>query len=282
MKLVTTTEIIGRRFSDEKAVRLIAEAGFDGYDYNLCSMHEKSNPLGSADWKKHVKNIKAIADDLNIPCLQAHAPFGELKNKQEATESLDGIFRSIEIASIVGCPILVVHPGNDFTAEQNYEYIYSKILPFAREANVKIATENMWNWDEETYTHPAACGTEKDFIAHVDIACDEFMTACLDIGHSHMAQAPGAPNLIRALGKNRLGALHVHDNDLCHDSHTIPFLGNIDWNAVILALKEINYQGNFTFEADSFLRGFPEELLPSALSHMEKIGRYFIKRITEK
>lgn len=282
MKLVTTTEISARKLGDKEAVRLIKQAGFDAYDYNLCDMFRvEGNPLGGEKYVSHVKEVKALADDLGIPCLQAHAPFGYLPDKQAAEKSLKGAFRAIEIANIVGCPVLVVHPGNDFTAEQNYDYIYSRILPFAKQANVKIAAENMWNRGVDTYSVPAACGTAKDFAAHLDVADDPFLIACLDIGHAFMAPAPGAPELIRALGKHRLGALHVHDNDLIHDQHTFPFVGRIDWDSVILSLREIDYQGNFTFEADNYLAQFPVDLYPSCLKQLEKIGRYFIKRLTE-
>lgn len=282
MKLVTNTAFWGRHLTDKQAITLIKQAGFDGYDFSLCNMYrEENNPLGKNDYLTYAHSLRAYADEIDIPCLQAHAPFGYLKDEKAAADSLTGLFRSIEIASVLGCPVLVVHPGNNFTAQQNYDYIYSKILPFAKQANVKIATENMWNLGSDTYSVPAACGTAENFIAHVDIADDPYMVACLDIGHAHMEKAAGAPSMIKALGKERLRAVHIHDNDLCHDNHTLPFLGRIDWYAVIDALKEINYQGNFTFETDYYTPSFPDELLPDALKLMERVGRWFIKKIKE-
>ena len=64
--------------------------------------------------------------------------------------------------------------------------------------------------------------------------------------------------MIRAIGE-RLGALHIHDNDRWKDLHQIPFAGSIDWNEVVKALKDIDYKGEFTLEADSFLGSYNAE-----------------------
>ena len=63
------------------------------------------------------------------------------------------------------------------------------------------------------------------------------------------------PEMVNALGSS-LQALHIHDNDMWHDSHQIPFSMNIDFTKVVKALKSINYSGYFTLEADSYLKKF--------------------------
>jgi sugar phosphate isomerase/epimerase len=83
--------------------------------------------------------------------------------------------------------------------------------------------------------------------------------------------------MIRALGHKRLKALHIHDNDLIHDSHTLPFTQKIHWEDVMTALKEIQYDGVFTFEADNFLKQFPRELIVPASRLMLEVGRYLRK-----
>lgn len=44
-----------------------------------------------------------------------------------------------------------------------------------------------------------------------------------------------------------------------------------------MALREIGYQGEFTFEADNFLFGFPKELYQPAAKLMVETGRYLIR-----
>ena len=134
----------------------------------------------------------------------------------------------------------------------------SGVLPMAlaaKDCGVKIATENMWNWnDAKDESCFAACATSESFIEHIDAVNDPYLVACLDIGHAEMrGSGSGAANMIRALG-HRLQALHIHDNDRWHDSHQIPFSMSIDFAPIAAALKEIGYKGWFTLEADHYLK----------------------------
>lgn len=145
---------------------------------------------------------------------------------------------------------------NEKSAAENAE-MYIELLPFAKECGVKIATENMWNWDtEKDQSSFAACATAESFIEHLDAVKDDYLVACLDIGHAEMrGSGSGTATMIYAL-KDRLQALHIHDNDKWHDSHQIPFSMSIDFNSVVKALKDINYQGYLTLEADSYLKKY--------------------------
>ncbi len=79
----------------------------------------------------------------------------------------------------------------------------------------------------------AACSSAENFKEHLDTVNDDCLVACLDIGHAEMKGAGGgAVKMIKTLGP-KLQALHLHDNDLLHDSHQIPFSMSIDFNAVV-------------------------------------------------
>ena len=157
---------------------------------------------------------------------------------------------------------------NNGTPGENAE-MYLELLPFAKEYNVKIATENMWNW-KPFHKHScfAACATPESFNAHLDAVNDDYFVACLDIGHAEMKGSDTtAAEMIRGLG-NRLKALHIHDNDKLHDSHQIPFSMNIDFISVINALKEVNYDGYLTLEASSYLDNFSKEKVPEGVKDL--------------
>ena len=286
MKLVTNTGSLAARFGHLDAIDMIKNAGFDGFDI---SMDPASTPIFTDDYLAYAKAVKKRADERDIPCLQAHSPFARLVSEEDVARVLTLHRRSLEICHELECPIVVVHPGNDFTAEQNFERLYAPLLPLAEHYGVRMATENMWNWDKERdVSIPVACGTAADFNAHIDIAGSHYLTGCLDIGHAEMNDSEtGAADMIRAMGKDRISCLHVHDNDKHYDTHTIPFAythkrpHHINWESIIEALREIGYNGHFTYEAGNFYRHYPGELIPSALSHMQDIGRYFIKRLTE-
>ncbi|MBQ9162565.1 MAG: sugar phosphate isomerase/epimerase [Clostridia bacterium] len=261
MKISTEIGSISRIVGEERAVELVAKAGFDAWDFSMFKMarynwsehiaEDGDHPLGSADYLKFARRLRQIGLDNGIHCNQSHAPFPTFSPSMHKY-----LFRAIECTAEAGGDVCVIHPANDFTPEQNAE-MYDRLLPFAKDHGVRIATENMWNWDrEKNHSSFAACATPDSFNAHLDAVTAGNLWACLDIGHSEMLGSDtSAPEMIRALG-DRLAALHVHDNDKRNDSHQIPFSMNIDFDAVIRALKDIGYKGYCTLEADSYLNKF--------------------------
>ena len=109
---------------------------------------------------------------------------------------------------------------------------------------------------------------EEDLAENIDAVNDECFVACLDIGHAEMRGAgSGAAAMIYAL-KDRLQALHIHDNDRQHDLHQIPFSMSIDFNAVVKALKDIGYQGYLTLEADRYLQKYSEDSIFKGIKNL--------------
>ena len=86
---------------------------------------------------------------------------------------------------------------------------------------------------------------------------------------------------IRILGRDRLGALHVHDVDYVNDLHTIPYLGRVNWSNVITALADIGYKGEFTMESDAFLARYPNDFLPTATRFMADTTKYLSEKLEE-
>jgi len=261
MKTSTEINSLAKIVGEERAVEYIAKAGFEAWDlsmFKMCKYDWKSkkaldndHPLAGKDYLKFVRRLRQIGLDNGIECNQSHAPFPTYSPEVRSYYK-----RAIECTAEAGGKICVIHPDNYKSAEENAE-IYNELLPFAKSCGVKIATENMWNWNDElNQAAPAACSHHDDFVKHLDAVNDEYFTACLDIGHAEMAGLnTSAVEMIRAIGK-RLGALHVHDNDLRNDSHQIPFSMQIDFDAVIKALKEVDYKGDMTLESDAYLHHF--------------------------
>ena len=259
----TSTEIysIAEHVGEEKAVELVAKAGFDAWDFSMFEMCAnmggilvpKNHPTAKGDYLAFARKLKQIGLDNGIVCNQGHAPF------PSSPKSIYYLKRAIECVAEAGGDICIVHPMNNGTPEKNAQ-MYFELIPFAKEHGVKIATENMWNWSKLLrHSKFAACATPKSFNAHLDAVNDDFLVACLDIGHAEMkGSKTTAEEMIRKLG-SRLKALHIHDNDKLHDSHQIPFSMKIDFGAVAKALKEIGYDGYLTLEASSYLEKFSKE-----------------------
>lgn len=271
----TSTEIASaaRIVGEEKAIELIAKAGFSAWDFSMFRMCDyewatgnvlpSDHPLAGSDPLAFAKKLKQVGLDNGIVCNQSHAPFPSCCAKIRSK-----LKTAIECTAEAGGSICIIHPDNDKSAEENAE-MYFELLPFAKSCNVKIATENMWNWNNaQTHATFAACSSHEDFLKHINAVNDEFFVACLDIGHAEMfGLNTSAVQMIKTLGKH-LQALHLHDNDLVHDSHQIPFSMQIDFNAVASALKQIGYSGYFTLEADSFLRAYNKDNIFSGIQQL--------------
>jgi sugar phosphate isomerase/epimerase len=259
MRISTEINSIAKIIGAERAIESLGKVGFDAWDFSMFQMCQRDratntviptdHPLSSANYLAYARKLKQIGLDNGIICNQSHAPF-----PTSAIGIMPYLKRAIECTAEAGGKICIIHPANNKSAEENAE-MYFELLPFAKECGVKIATENMWNWNKETDESCfAACATSESFLAHINAVNDDFLIACLDIGHAEMRPSgSGMVPMIHALGKH-LQALHIHDNDLKHDDHALPFTMSIDFVAMIQALKEINYQGDLTLEADHVSR----------------------------
>lgn len=259
MKISTEIDSVAKLCSEEKAVEYIAKAGFDAWDFSMHSTMCRfdwgkglpiptGHPLSGNEYIQFARQLKKIGLDHGIICNQSHAPF-----PVDCPEIRPYLMRAIECTAEAGGNICIIHPDNNKPPQENAE-MYLELLPFAKSCGVKIATENMWNWDKEKdQATPAACSDPENFNAHLDAVDDDYFVACLDIGHAEMRGCnTSAVEMILALG-SRLQALHIHDNDRWHDSHQIPFSMDLDFDAIIEALKQINYQGYLTLEAVNYL-----------------------------
>ena len=191
-------------------------------------------------------------------------------NKSTPNES-DGVSDGIAALELYGSvDVADAEKAVKKSAEENAE-MYLELLPFARECGVKIATENMWDWDyENDHAVPSACATPEDFNAHLDAVNDDFFVACLDIGHAEMKGLnTSSVEMIKALGP-RLKALHIHDNDKWHDSHQIPFSMDVNFEEIVRALKDINYDGYFTLETVPYMKDYTAE---NAIEGVKNLAR---------
>lgn len=263
---------------EKKAVEYVAKAGFDAWDLSMLNIYrydEKSDsalasesPFVQPGYLKFVRELKKIGEDSGIYCNQSHAPFPvRLKGMDYFLK------RTIECTAEAGGKICVIHPNNNKSAEENAQ-MYFELLPFAKNYGVKIATENMWNWDnEKDIAAPAACSDEVDFKAHLDAVNDDFFVACLDIGHAEMmGLGTTAEKMIYALG-DKLQALHIHDNDKKHDNHQIPLSMDIDFKKVVYALKKVGYRGDFTLETDGYFENCAAQDVLNRLIELKNSAR---------
>lgn len=290
MLLSNLTQWVGSSLSAKEAVKINSEAGFDAYDISLFQLTRDENyEFNAPDYIEKAKKLREYADSLGIVCNQSHAPFPSSTGDEEKDKWIfEKIVRAMEIASILGAKIIVVHPKQhlcypDYPEELfrlNVEF-YKNLIPYCEKFGIKVACENMWQYNNG-FKAPSdsTCSRAWEFNKYLDAIDSEWIVGCLDIGHVSL-MATDIPEFIRQMGNKRLQALHVHDTDTKYDKHTLPFMEKIDYHAVCKALGEIDYQGDFTYEADAFYRGKPQELYLATTKYMCEVGRYLISKIEE-
>lgn len=256
MRLGMMTETFKRFVSQEESLRLIKELGFDVADITLFKTGDFTKPdpdIFGNDYIKRAHEIKKYAAEIRLPIVQAHAPFPVYREGDDEYNRyiMDILIKCIEICGIIGVKNLVIHPWNNWNYKENAVF-FRKLLPYAHKYNVVICTENMWNWDHnENHVLEAACSSPEDFLRHVEEVNDDYLQACVDVGHANMmsevSKTTTPSNMVRVLSKY-VKCFHIHDNDGIHDSHETPFTMSLDWNALAKAIADINYHDDLIIE----------------------------------
>ena len=288
MLLVEQTHNTVDRFGFERGVQMIHDAGFDAIDLSLFKMIFDDCEWNAPDWRELAQKRRAWADARGIRFTQAHAPFSFPWANEAQRPVFDArVANSIEIAAILGAGDIVVHPlhyfeyiGNEQKMfDMNVAY-YKELAKIGEKCNIRICFENMWrNEPKRGYISHDIGSHPEEFNALIDAVGSPYVVGCLDIGH--VSLTGGEPeDAIRAIGHDRLKALHVHDNFYKKDDHQLPGTGMMNWDAIMQALKDIDYDGKFTYECDRFLMPFPDDYVPEVLKFMEQTGRYLLKKIS--
>ena len=281
MKLSSNITRFYRTFGIKGTIDAFAKAGVEGIDFN--------NDLKEFYTDEHDKNfyldLKNYAQDKGVKICQAHAPFarsGQIVDVDDTPVDVKHIIKSMENASYLGAPMIVVHPSRnlDYNVEGNLEKMfehnynfYKSLIPYAEEFGIKVAIENI---GRKTHT---VTSTPERLIRLYDELNNPAFTICFDVGHCLLQEVDPAES-IKKLG-NRLvnGCTHIHDNDGISDLHTLPYYGKVEWDSVCKAFAEIGYNGNLSYEASSFIKDLPVDLYEFGLQHMSKVGHYLIDKI---
>ena len=289
MLLSTSIAIYLHQFSPEETVDMLAEAGFTALDFGFFNARYYAKDLDG----RFFTELRKKAEDKGLVFNQAHAPFPSGVGKPDRDEEIFAdIVRSMKNASLLGAKNIVVHPvqylvyANDGVPEKLFELnvaFYNRLKPYCEEYGIRVAVENMWQDKElagrcDTRIGHSTCSTPAEFIRYMDALDSKSFTACLDLGHAMLVHEK-PEDFIRALGHDRLGALHVHDTDGNRDLHTLPFYGGMGyWDRITDALLDIGYVGDLTYEAENFLAPLPKELYGAASRFMAEVGTYLIGR----
>ncbi len=294
MLVSSCTKPVTNYKSHLECIKDFADAGFDCIDISLFDMEKGCDSVFLNDnWQNYAKELKAEAENHGIFYNQAHAPYKMDMRKylQSDLAKQDVIFRltrAIEVAATVGAAAIVIHPihcweYSTFSHEEAFRInkeFYGLLAPTAKKNGIKIAIENMWERDKKTgKITQSVCSDPNELAYYIDELnkMSDCFVACLDIGHCVLTGI--SPDTAIFILGERLAALHIHDNDLKGDKHTLPTLGKIDYSAVMKALKENNYRGVFTLESHGFISGFDKSFHSEALKFAVSVSRHLINSV---
>lgn len=294
MRLSTSTNIMNfdlktpYMVSAEHSISVCAAAGYKYLDMNFCGlsrMGKKFAPMTLDNWEESVRAWRKLGDDIGVKFTQAHAYFsvdgpvtpGNVPGGEMGEELMR---RSVLGAEILGSEYMVVHPFSvvengvinpDLSYEANMEY-FTRWHKFWHEHGVGMAIENMICRDDRPNRSPFA--SPEQMIRLVDDLNQPDIGVCLDTGHAYLSGYDPA-ECVRKLGA-RLRATHIADNHGQRDDHVAPFQGDIDWFAVMKALKEIDYQHDFAFEIQNLTSRFPMSIQNDLIRFSHTLGLYLI------
>ena len=288
MYLSANIHPISKKVGFEKAIDLLQSVGFEAYDM---SFDEPEENLICEGWQDNVKAMRKYADSKGIVCNQAHAPFPTaVADRQRSEDIFKRIVMAMEGAAILGARIIVVHAISflypiTFSEDLyriNMEF-FEKLIPYCEQFGIKVAIENCWTYKNDIQSNayilhalPDTVGRVEDFNRYIDTLNSPWIVGCVDVGHLALMGADPYDWILKAA--HRVEALHIHDNNLLQDSHMIPFFGDIPFDRVIHALKEIGYNGDCTLEID-IKSSLPAAMLKSTVQCAYESLIYIRKQI---
>jgi len=291
MRLSVETYHLEQKFGYEKAFKMLKSAGFEAVDYSL--YWDLEGWLMEDGYRERAIAIRKALDETGLVCSQTHSPFNSLgmvkKKGIVYGESFDGsnpafveTVRAMEVSAILGAPHTVIHNLNTPADVDLMEYnlpFFKSLQPYAEKYGVKIAIENLFRGIGNGQYEERIGSAEKMNALLQTLNSDRFVLL-VDTGHARLVNIP-PQQLLRDLTPGSVAGLHIQDNDKFGDRHQLPFMGDINWEEVLKALKDIGYKGDLTFEIPKILAPLPDELAEAAITYAAAVGKYLIKRFHE-
>ena len=279
MKIGITSDKLARlgHARYEKAKTL----GFDAIDF---TMMDTGSPIYTCD-ERELSALLAAEKDLiaqsGIEISQTHGPWAyppAETTEEERARALRRMRRAIHATALLGCPYMVVHPVFPFGTQEPEEkaaetfainvQFFRALMPEARACGVTVCLENM-PFHYHSLSRPA------DILRVIAAVDDPHFAMCFDTGHVGVFPEPDLYEEVLRV-KDVLRVLHVHDNDGKTDLHQLPLFGKLGFAGFARALREIGFEGVFSFETAP-PRDLSPALFEKVLGLMPQLARDIVE-----
>ena len=248
-------------------------AGYEGVELSL----DASGEICMDSTQKEIEQIKSQADAAGVSlysiATNLHWEYSLTSNDPTIREQAKAVIRKqLDIASWLGCDTVLVVPGAvgvDFIPNCeiiDYDIAYDRAMnamkelaPYAEERGVSIALENVGN---KLLLSPLEF---RDFIDNVG---SDYVGAYFDVGNVLRTGYP--EQWIRILNR-RIKKIHIKDFKRASNSFVSLMAGDVDFPAVIKALRDIGYTDWLTAEMMPLYQHYPEMILHTTSMAMDAI-----------
>jgi sugar phosphate isomerase/epimerase len=172
-----------------------------------------------------IAQIERWFAEYGLRLLNLHASQGKEKYwcsflEYQRQAGVELVQNRIRMAARLGADVVIIHVPSSAGEEVRAEMLgpvrrsLAEVVPTAKRLGVRVAVENM----------------ESDDFGMLTTLLNEYdadaLGLCYDSGHGNV-DGRGLENLEKV--RDRLIALHLHDNDGADDQHNLPFTGTVDW-----------------------------------------------------
>lgn len=231
--LSITTDYTDYRGNPGKYLKNISEAGFT---HILWCHHWNDDFIYD---EPEIRHLVKLFGDFGLKLNDLHASAGIEKSWGSLTEyeRLAGVSlvkNRMDMAEKFSCDTIVMHvpPAPETPAENKlfWEGMFrslDSLRPYASARGIRIAIENSME------------SVKFDSIEKILSSYGpEFTGLCYDAGHGNI-HGNGLDCLDKL--KDRLLAIHIHDNDGSSDQHKLPFTGTVDWERLSGLIARSSY-----------------------------------------
>ena len=225
----------------------ITEETFSGYSSaGLEFMEISDNIEGYA--RLNYSELSALPEKYGVKIWSMHLPFGpftvlDLSNPALAEHTVKYYAELIKKGAEIGVDKFVLHPSGEPIKEEERRLrmetakaSLGALAKIAAKHGAVICVENL----------PRTClGKNSEEIAEL-VSAHPALRVCFDTNHL-LSEDPA--EFVRKIG-DKIATIHVSDYDFVNERHWLPGEGKIDWQAILAALREINYSGVWMYEIE--------------------------------
>ncbi len=222
------------------------------------------------DWECSQDKQVKICKELGLNIIFAHLGYKNInyiwEEGLEGEKLVEKYKKDILNCKQYNIPMVVMHLTSKSIAPIYNEIGLNRlkeITQYAQELGIKVAFENT---KIKGYLEYVLENIRKDNVG-----------ICYDAGHCHVHFND---EFNFEIFKDRIFAVHLHDNDKKDDLHLLPFDGTINWNYVMEKLKECNYNGPITLELCyryDYLNMSLDEFYKEGFNRGQKLQNIFTK-----